>query len=74
MRPELRRIGEELVACRDVDDLAVEGDAAQAAVPAAALPVDVRRVPVDDLADLARVEVDQVDAAMALALVAAAHH
>ena len=71
---EVRRVGEELVARGDVDDLAVEGDAAQAAIPAAALPVDVGRVPVDDLADLAPVEVDQVDAAMALALVAAAHH
>src|SRR5262245_30662843 len=71
---EVRRIGKELVAGGDVDGLAVERDAAQAAVPATALPVDVRRVPVEDLPDLARIEVDQVHAAVALALVAAAHH
>ena len=71
---EIRRVREQLVARGDVDDLAVERDAAQAAVPAAALPIDVRGIPVDDLADIARLEVDQVDATMALALVAAAHH
>ena len=51
----------------------VEGDAAQAPVPAAALPVDVGGVPVEHLLDLARLEVDQVDAAVALALLAATH-
>ena len=71
---ELRRIGKELVARRDVDRITVEGNAAQATVPAAALPVDPGGVPVEFLAHLARIEVDQVDAAVALALVAAAHH
>ena len=69
---EVRRVGEELVARGDVDDLAVEGDAAQAAVPAAALPVDGGRVPVDDLPHVPSLEVDEVHAAVALALVAAA--
>ena len=73
-QPEVGRVGEELVARRDVDHLAIEGDAAQAAIPAAALPVDVGGVPVDGLPDLAPLEVDEVHATMAFALVAAADH
>src|SRR5690606_8955776 len=55
----------------DVDGLAVEGDAAQAAVPAAALPIDRSSVPVDRPADVAPFEVNEVYATVALALVRA---
>jgi hypothetical protein len=67
-------IREQLIACGDVDRLTVERDAAQATIPAAALPVNVRFVPVDGLPDLAFLEVYQVDATVALALVTASHY
>ena len=54
--------------------IAVERYSAQATIPAAALPVDIRLVPVDGLPDLAILEVDEVDATVALALVTAAHN
>ena len=69
--PEVRREREELVAGGDVYEPAVERDAAQAAIPAAALPVDVALVPVDRLPDRAVLEVDQIYAAVALTLLAA---
>jgi hypothetical protein len=65
-------VHEELVARRDVDLLAKEGDPPQPAVPAAAREVDVARVPVDHLPRLAAREVDEIDAAVALALAGAA--
>ncbi len=71
---EMRRVGKQLVARRDIDDVAIEGDAAKTAVPAPALPVDVRRIPIDDPTDVVSIQVDQVNATVALALVAAAHH
>jgi hypothetical protein len=46
---------------------------AQAAIGAASLPVDVDRIPVDLLLDVLPVEIDQVHAAMTLALAAAAN-
>ncbi len=46
---EVRRVDKQLVAGGDKHPLTVKGDASQAAVPAPPLPVDIRRVPVDDL-------------------------
>ena len=72
-QPEVGCIGEELVACGDVDGLAVELDPPEATVPAAALPVDAHRVPVEDARGPVEAEVHEVDATMAFALAAAAH-
>jgi hypothetical protein len=69
---EIRRVGEELVARRDVDGLPVERDAAKAAIPAAAMPVNVGGVPVERLANGPGVEIDQIDAAVTFSLLAAA--
>jgi hypothetical protein len=65
-------VTEELVARRYPDFVMVEGNAAQAAIRAAAREVDVAGVPVDDLASLLPVEIDDVDAAVAFTLLAAA--
>jgi hypothetical protein len=71
---EVRAEAEQLVAGGDVNLLTIDGDATQAAVPAASLPVDAGGVPVDGLRGPAAVEVDQEYAAMALTLATAAHH
>ncbi len=71
---EIGSVGKQLVARGDVDDVAIEGDAAQPAVPAASLPVDRGRVPVELLADRLALEIEQVHATMAFALVAASYH
>lgn len=68
---ETRGVSEQLVARRNEYPVPVERDPAQAAIPAASLPVDIDRVPVDRLPDLLLLEIDQVDAAVALALPAA---
>ncbi len=72
-RLEIRRVGKELVASGDVDDLAIECDAAQAPVPTAALPVDGSRVPVEGLAHVPPFQIDQEHAAVTLALVRATY-
>ena len=71
---EVRRVGEEFVAGGYVNSLAVEGDATKAAVPPAALPVDIGFIPIDGLADRSIVEIDQVNTAVTVALVAAANN
>src|SRR5678815_877253 len=71
---EIAGPGEQLVAGGDVHDFTIEGDATQAAVPAATLPVDAHRVPVEHLACALGVEIHEVHAAMAFALPAAADH
>lgn len=70
---EVGGVGEQFVAGGNIDSVAVERDAAQAAVGAAALPVDVGGVPVDRLVDRLPFEVDQIYAAVALALLASAN-
>jgi len=70
---KVRRIRKQLVAGGDVNGLAIERDTAQAPVPAAPAPVNVRSVPVDGLCDRLPFDIDQVDAAVALALVTAAN-
>jgi hypothetical protein len=69
---EVRRVGEKFVTRRDVDRFPVECDAAKAAIPAAAMPVDVGGVPVEGLADGPDVKIDQVYAAVTFSLLAAA--
>src|SRR5690606_32573659 len=71
--PELPVPGEQLVAGRDEDAVTVERDPPQAAVPAAPLPVDVDRVPVDRLHHALAFQVDEVDASVTLALPGAAY-
>jgi hypothetical protein len=68
---EIGRVRKQFVAGGDIDEVAVERDAAQAAVPATPLPVDVRRVPVDRLTDVALLEIEQVNTAVTLPLTAA---
>ena len=58
----------------NVDVVVEEGDTAQPAIPAASLPIDVHLVPIDRLQKFCGFCVQQVYAAMALALVTAAHH
>ena len=64
---------EQFIAGRDPDMIIVKRDAAQTPVPAAPLPIDIHPVPIDRLEDFISVGVDQVNAAMALALIAAPH-
>jgi len=66
-------VDEQLIARGDVYLAAVKGDAAQAAIPAAAGEVDLTGVPVHDLLRITIREVDEIDAPMALALLRAAH-
>ena len=61
------------VAGRDVDRVAVEGDATQPAACAVAGAFDAGVAALEDAARFARVEVEQVSAALALAGAAAAH-
>src|SRR5690606_8703676 len=74
LAPEGAVEDEDLVAGGDEDVLAVDGDPAQAAVAAAPLPVDRAVVPVDRLLPAAALEIEEVDPAMAVALVGGAHH
>jgi hypothetical protein len=71
---EVRRVGEEFVAGRDVDRIPVERYAPETAIPAAAMPVYVGGVPIECLADGPIVEVDQIDAAVTFSLMAAAYY
>jgi len=66
-----RRVGKQFVAGGYVNSLSIEGDTTQPPVPAAPLPVNVSLVPVYGLHDGSCIQVNQVDAAVALTLVAA---
>ena len=70
---KLRGISKQFVTGGDVDGVSIEGDAAQSAVPAAALPVYVGFVPVDGLHHGLILRIDQVNASVALPLLAAAN-
>ena len=67
-RREVPVVDEDLVARRQVHQPVVERDAPQTAVAASALPVDVGVGPVQHLRRVAELEVDQVQASVALAL------
>ena len=76
LQREVRRVDEEFVARGDIDffgcgRVGPEGDPAQSAVPSPAGPVDVHSIPIDLLFNTVLAEVDQIDAAMALALLGA---
>ena len=64
---------EDLVARRDIDFIVEKSDPAQASVPAAPRPVDVYRIPVERLDNGLTRRVDNENAAVTLALFAAAH-
>ena len=70
--PNTPVVTEQFIARGDVDVVAVELDAAQSAVGTAPLEVDAARVPVNVLHNLAPLEVDRVDPAVALPLLGAA--
>ena len=61
------------VACGDQDVVVAECDAAQAPVTAAALKVDLTRVPVDQLHNILILKIDRKYAAVTLAFPAAAY-
>ena len=73
LHPKRRVVHEDLVARGQVHAVAAKRDAAQAAIGSAPLPADRRVVPVEHLFDVARREVDEVDASVALALVTRTH-
>ena len=62
------------IACGDQDIFVAERDAAQTWVAAAALEVNLARVPVEELLNLLRFKVDRKYAAVILTLPAAAHN
>jgi hypothetical protein len=68
---EVRRIGEKFIAGGDVNPVVVECDASQTTIRAAALPIDICRVPVDNLLYRLFFNVYQVDTAVTLALLTA---
>ena len=59
---------------RDINSVTVEGDAAKPAIPAAAVPIDVDSIPVDDLPHRLLFDINQVNTAVTLALMAASHN
>src|SRR5690606_39168055 len=71
---EVAVVHEQFVAGGDEHALPIECNAPKPPVPAATLPVYVGGVPVDRLCDSPVVEVDEVNAAVAFALLAAANH
>jgi hypothetical protein len=68
LQAEIRIVGEQLVTGGDKDSFLVKGNASQATVGAAATPIDVHGVPVDDLADFLIDKVNQEYATMAFTL------
>ena len=70
---EVRGVGIHGVAGSDVDDVAVEGDATQPPARAVGCAPGSGVAALKDQARLARIEVDQVGTALALAGLAAAH-
>lgn len=74
-RPDLEAtvVMEKLVACSDKDIVIAECDTAQAPIAAAALEVDLARVPVDQLHDILILKIDCKYAAVTLAFPAAAY-
>ncbi len=66
-------VTKKLVACRDIDVVAIECNAAQAAVGAANLEVYVTLVPVDVLLDFLFFKINRIYAAVTLALPTTAH-
>ena len=73
--PELEAavVMEQLVACGDEDIVVAECDTAQAPVAAAALEIDLARVPVDQLHDILFLKIDRIYAAVTLAFPAATY-
>ncbi len=69
---ELPIVDEQFVACGDEHFVTVESDAAQPAIPAPALPVDVRGVPVHGFGNPIFFYIDQVDTTVTFALTGAA--
>lgn len=65
---------EYFVAGGDINVVASKRDAAEAPVGTATRKVYFARIPVEDLGCLARLQVDKIDAAVTLALFAAANH
>lgn len=72
--PELLVVDEQLVARSDIHLVVMERDAAKSTVPATPGPVDIRGIPVEKLMHTLCCRIDQIDAAMALALFAAANN
>ncbi len=66
-------VTKKLVACRDINVVAIECNAAQATVGAATLEVYVALVPVDALLDLLFFKINRIYAAVTLALPTTAH-
>src|SRR6188474_2060072 len=71
---EVRGEREQLVARCDVDDFAIERDTAEPAIPAATLPVDSHRVPVEQPRRAPVLEIDDVHAAVTFALAGTANN
>ena len=56
----------QLVARDDIDLLTVKGDSSQTTVPASSAPINIYRIPVHGLEQLAALSVNQVDTTVAL--------
>ena len=67
-------IAKEFIAGSDVDVIAVESDSAQTAIRTAAFKIDTAGIPVDMLLAGLRLEIDRVDTAVTLALLAATNN
>ena len=70
---ESGRVSKELIAGRDVNGVVIERNTTQAAIGAATVPVNVRGIPVNNLSDATLLEVEQVDATVAVALLGTAN-
>jgi hypothetical protein len=71
---KFRRVHEKLIAGGNVNFVAIEGDTSQPAVPTSSLPIDVAGVPVYGQGGLSLINIDQIYAAMTLALVASPYN
>ena len=71
--PEVRVVDEQFVARGDINLIAVESNAAQAAIPATASPVNIGGIPVQYLVNGLRCRIDNKDAAVTFALLTAAY-
>jgi len=71
---EVAVVTEQFVTARNINIIAIEANASQAAVCATAFEIDATGIPVDMLFTVLILEINRKNAAVALALLAAAHN